>query len=32
MPNNTSNTKEEGFETIIVRYLVDNNHVAPLSA
>lgn len=26
MPNNTSNTKEEGFETIIVKYLVDNNH------
>ena len=26
MPNNTSNTKEEGFETIIVKYLVENNH------
>lgn len=26
MPNNTSNTKEKGFETIIVKYLVDNNH------
>ena len=26
MPNNMSNTKEEGFETTIVKYLVDNNH------
>ena len=23
MPNNTSNTKEEGFETIIVKYLIE---------
>ncbi|MBQ5849792.1 MAG: type I restriction endonuclease subunit R [Lachnospiraceae bacterium] len=26
MPNNTSNTKEEGFETIIVNHLVESNH------
>lgn len=25
MPMNTTNTKEDGFETIIVKYLVDNN-------
>ena len=26
MPKNTSNTKEEGFETIIVNHLVESNH------